>query len=176
MGFHEREAQAVQPEVMKTMTAPFDIKPYLSAGPLRFGMTPAEVAAQLGPPEISRRNMLRKLSESRGWIVTMYEKGSDRLAEVGFSRFFKNLTYGGMNIFKDPDQAVLKKLCNEDGKPYHTLGFIVLLRLGITLTGFHDGKEDQKACTVFAKGTWGIEKDELEPFKLSGTAKKPERK
>lgn len=153
------------------MANKFELLSHVGVGPLRFGMTPAEVAAQLGPPEISRRNMLKKLSESRGWIATMYEKDTDRLTEVGFSRFFENLTYSGMNIFKDPDQVVLKKLCNEDGKPYQAFGFIVLLNLGITLTGFHDGNEDQKACTVFAKGTWGIEKDELKPFKLSGTEK-----
>jgi len=150
----------------------FEILSHVGVGPLRFGMTPAEVAAQLGAPEISRRNMLKKLSESRGWIATMYEKDTDRLTEVGFSRFFENLTYSGLNIFKDPGQAVLKRLCDEDGKPYQTLGFIVLLNLGVTLTGFHDGNEDQKACTVFAKGTWGIEKDELKPFKPPGQKKR----
>ena len=56
-----------------------------------------------------------------------------------------------MNIFEDPDQTVLERLCDEDGKPCQTLGFIVLLNLGITLTGFHDGNEDQKACTVLRK-------------------------
>jgi hypothetical protein len=150
----------------------FEILPHVGVGPLRFGMTPAEVAAQLGPPEISRRNMLKKLNESRGWIAAMYEKDTDRLKEVGFSRFFENLTYSGMNIFKDPDQTVLKRLCDEDGNPCQTLGFIVLLNLGITLTGFHDGNEDQKACTVFSKGTWEIEKDELKPFKLPGQKKR----
>ena len=158
------------------MDGKFEILLHVGVGPLRFGMTPAEVAAQLGPPKISRRNMLKKLSESRGRIATMYEKDTDRLTEVGFSRFVENLTYRGMNIFKDPDQAVLKKLGNEDGKPYQVLGFIVLLNLGITLTGFHDENEDQKACTVFSKGIWGIEKDELKPFKLSGTEKTPKEK
>ena len=37
--------------------------------------------------------MLEKLRESRGWIATMVEKNTDRLIEVGFSRFFENLTY-----------------------------------------------------------------------------------
>ena len=150
----------------------FEILPLLGVGPLRFGMSPAEVAAQLGPPDISRRTMLKKLGESRGWIATMYEKETDRLTEVGFSRFVENLTYGGANIFKDPDRSVLQKLCKEDGEPYQAYGFVVLLNLGITLTGFHDGNEDQKACTVFARGTWGIEKDGLKPFKLSGAEKR----
>lgn len=147
----------------------FEIKPYLGVGPLQFGMTPQEVAAALGPPEASRRHFMKTLIEYRDWLVTMYEKDTDRLYEVGFGRFFETLTYQGTNIFKDPDPEVLRKLCAEDGQPYQALGFIVLLKLGMTLTGFHDGDEEKKACTVFAKGTWGVEKDELKPFSFEAT-------
>lgn len=151
------------------MSNEFEIKPFSGVGPLRFGMTPQEVATALGPPEASRRPFMNTLIEYRGWLTTMYEKDSDLLYEVGFSRFFETLTYKGTNIFKDPDQEVLRKLCTEDGQPYEALGFIVLLKLGMTLTGFHDGDEEKKTCSAFAKGTWGVEKDELKPFSFDAT-------
>jgi hypothetical protein len=51
MGLHEKKAETTQSEMNDNVPNHFDIKPYLGVGPLRFGMTPAEVAAQLGPPE-----------------------------------------------------------------------------------------------------------------------------
>jgi hypothetical protein len=44
------------------------------------------------------------------------------------------------------------------------LGFIVLLNLGITLTGFHDEATDERAVTVFTRDRWDSIKEKLKPF------------
>ena len=46
-------------------------------------------------------------------------------------------------------------------------GFIVLLNLGITLTGFHDDDIYQRAVTVFARGRWDGQLSDLKPFDLA---------
>jgi len=52
-----------------------------------------------------------------------------------------------------------EKLILKDGSPYEYVGFIIMLQLGMTLTGFHDADESQKAVTVFSPGRW----DQLKP-------------
>ncbi|EIJ45150.1 hypothetical protein GWL_45900 [Herbaspirillum sp. GW103] len=55
-------------------------------------------------------------------------------------------------------------MVNLDGNPYESVGFIVLLNLGITLTGFHDDDIYQRAVTVFTRGRWDDLLQKLKPF------------
>jgi hypothetical protein len=73
-------------------------------------------------------------------------------------------TIRGIDAFSDP--GALPKLCQIDGDPKEVLGFIVLLNLGIMMTGFHDRDEAQKAVTAFARGRWDILKSEMKPFQM----------
>ena len=45
------------------------------------------------------------------------------------------------------------------------VGFIVFLGLGLTLTGFHDGNDSQRAVTAFARGRWDHLRSKLRPFR-----------
>jgi hypothetical protein len=72
----------------------------------------------------------------------------------------------GVDVFSDP--GAFSKLCALDGDPREILGFIVLLNLGITMTGFHDGDEGQKAVTVFTRDRWNKFKPDMNPFSAWG--------
>lgn len=72
--------------------------------------------------------------------------------------------FEGKPLFDDP--SVWRDLVTADGDPREVLGFIVLPRLRLTLTGFHDGDESQLAVSAFEPGRWDILESEMRPFRL----------
>jgi len=46
----------------------------------------------------------------------------------------------------------------------HTVGYVVLLQLGLAMTGFHDGDLSQKAVTAFARGSWDTLRPKMKPY------------
>jgi hypothetical protein len=71
----------------------------------------------------------------------------------------------GIDVFKDTD--AFAKLIKEGRKPFEYMGFVILLDLGVTLTGFHDNDESQKALTAFARGRWDHLRDKFGEFHIS---------
>lgn len=59
-------------------------------------------------------------------------------------------TIDGIKVTWDLD--FLRRICDRDGSPIETYGFIVCHNLGIAVTGIHDNDESQLAITVFSKG------------------------
>lgn len=141
----------------------FDIEPFIGVGKLQFGMSSRQVANAIGNPDSSRKTFLGEVKEYRreNGLVTTYTKDTNDLIEIGFSSNISELQYKGRQLFVEPALNIFDELVREDGSPYETVGFIVLLKLGMTITGFHDGAEEQKAITVFTQGRWDVEKDEL---------------
>ncbi len=144
----------------------FDIKPYIGVGSLKFKMRPDEVVGILGKPDDVDEENGEELREYRvdNGLQTVYSSNVEELVEIGFSSNIIGLSYNGIELFRRSSADVLDFLIAEDKSPYALLGYIVLLSLGVTLTGFHDADEDQKAVTVFTKGRWNSMKDKLTPF------------
>ncbi len=137
------------------------IIPYEAVGQIRFGMSLDEVLEALGKPDITSKNRGGETTLNyRTQLVTI---GSAGMAEVGILPQLP-VTIHGISIFSDPD--AFPKLCQIDGDAKEDLGFIVLLNLGITMTGFHDFDESQKAITAFARGRWDDMRSELRDFDL----------
>lgn len=65
----------------------FTIAPFIGAIPLRFGMTPADLTALLGPPSWSFRNPAGILVEERAdFHVNVGYSASDELNEAVFAK------------------------------------------------------------------------------------------
>ena len=62
--------------------------------------------------------------------------------------------------------SVWRELVGTDGDARLVLGFIVLPRLGLTLTGFHDRDIGQLAVTSFERGRWSSLEGQMKPFEL----------
>ena len=60
----------------------------------------------------------------------------------------------------------LSQLLKEDSCPYEYVGFVVLLDVGITLTGFHDGDVSQRAVTAFRQGRWDHLKNKFKRLRI----------
>lgn len=133
----------------------FEIVSYQSAGPLRFGMNPEEVATVVGHPQSISNDPDGELGYEFGKFIARIAP-TQGLVEVGFAPVVP-VFLGGLDIFSTP--GAFKELVQKDGLPFEFVGFIILLNLGITLTGFHDEEPSDRAVTAFAKGRW----DHLRP-------------
>lgn len=148
------------------MSELFEIDPYVGVGKLKFGMTQDEVAQILETPddvEIDSEEEIREYRNDNG-LQTVYSKRDKRLVEIGFSSNIETLTFNNTPLFTKNPFDVFRILVVADKQPYELLGFIVLLNLGITLTGFHDKAADERAVTVFTRGRWDSMKERLKPF------------
>jgi hypothetical protein len=127
----------------------FVIESYVSAGPLKFGMSHAELIATIGEPAVQEKSRL-------GDVIARYDGFGATISAAGVVEVYflptTDVTLSSVEIYSD--DRTFDKLCALDGAPKELLGFIVLLELGVTLTGFHDQDQSQKAITAFARGRW----------------------
>lgn len=135
------------------------LEPYTAVGPVKFGMSLGRVRNLLGEPSILTKNR-------RGDLVLRYAGlhvtvSVERVVEVEVLPETP-LSLAGVDVFGDP--SALKALCGLDGDAQHCLGAIILMNLGISLTGFHDGNESQKSVTAFARGRFDILKSKMMRF------------
>lgn len=129
----------------------FPVEPYQNAGPYHFDMNEAAVLA-LGQAPLRKTKNPRKESE---WDFGPYSIrfGADDglLCDIGFSKQC-TVTLDNIDIFSHAD--ALERILQKDGNVYEFYGFLIFFDLGITLTGFHDRNESDKAMTVFRRGHW----------------------
>ncbi|WP_333682215.1 hypothetical protein [Dyella sp.] len=148
----------------------FEIVPYISVGPIRFGMSPKEVDAILGKPKVvTRSRYSRELVHYYGNAVRVsFTVDGNKVVEVGL-RDEVDVSIEGIALFPFSSNRYMDAL-KLDGSPYETVGFVVLVNLGVTLGGFHDNDESQRAITAFAKGRWDKSMSDLKPFPLLPSA------
>jgi hypothetical protein len=152
----------------------FELFPYVGVGPLKFGMSPAQVERLLGAPDKYCLDDDGDREEHRGYTTIGYSKNGDyKLNHIGFDREMVGLRYGDLKIFSEPydmlqQHHVLRTLCAEDGAPRFSLGFVILFNLGFAMTGFQDKEEDDLTFVAFPKGGWDFVLDypETKPFKF----------
>lgn len=136
-----------------------NIDPYTSVGPIKFGMSELDVRAALGEPaSISKDRRDNDVMRYEGIKVTVAPHGVTEVALLPTVP----VTLRGIKIFSS--SSAFTDLCELDGDPQIVVGFVVLLNLGIALTGFHDQDESQKAVTVFERGRWDVLRDQMAPL------------
>jgi hypothetical protein len=129
--------------------ASFELLPYVGAGPLRFGMLPDEVASLLGEPTLVRKNRSGERDERRDLLAITFDKDLLGIAEIEFYKEAR-VTFRESSVFEQEEEAY-RTLLLADGEPFESLGTVVLMKLGITLSA---PKEEHKTITVFSKGRW----------------------
>jgi hypothetical protein len=151
------------------MAAEFDLKIYIGAGLLRFGMTRKQVEDVLSPPDKTKRTTFRNETQEfrrDNGLQTVYSAAEDTLVEISFYGN-QSVAFEAMDVFQTPGTEVIRRLSEADGKPLETVGILVFLNLGIAMTGFlQEDEPGQKSISVFAKGRWDSEIEDLKPFKM----------
>lgn len=143
------------------MDQPFEIISYVGAKPLLFGMNQGQVEAIIGPPQNMTTNGFGEPDASYQSFSIRYSKQNKTLVEIGFSPT-AIVTIRGINPFTQ--ESAFRDLVRQDSSPYEYVGFIILLDLGITLTGFHDRDPSQLAITAFARGRLDDMKSQFKRF------------
>ncbi len=136
-----------------------EIYPAQGLGNLKFGMTISESQIALGQ-ELDRT--------VRDDVTELYFENylnlafrNDGLYRIGATRYSKGITYKGIDIFAAEPSSVLKAMEAESGEAFEMYGFIVFLKLGLSLTGFHDDDAENKAVTISVLEEWQSLRDEL---------------
>jgi len=151
------------------MNSKFEIYPLIGVGDIKFGMTSDQVADLIGLSDdydIDESNSERREYRRDNGFQAVYSARTKKLVEMGFSSNILELSFNDIYVFSKPEADVVKQLIIIDQNPYILFGFIVLNKLGLTLTGFHDGNKNQKAVTVFSEGRWDSMKTFFKPFSL----------
>ncbi|MCW4463814.1 hypothetical protein OK349_19080 [Sphingomonas sp. BT-65] len=124
-------------------------------------MSQDEVITSMGDPQrITKSRNGHPILWYDGFNVMMEDEA---LVEVGFDPK-ASVSICDIDPFSSSD--AFAKLCKLDGNPCEVLGTIVLRDLGVSLGGFHDNDESQKAITAFAHGRWDILEAKMKPFPL----------
>lgn len=142
----------------------FEFIPHISVGPLIFGMTADNLDAILGTP--TRVSKLRHmLGESRtyGCIQTGLDEHG-KLNHVGLRQDFSgSVFYDGIDMLRGPH--VLESLISLDKQPYLWVGSVMLMNLGLSLTGFHEKDDAGKAINFFPQGRYDKFVEKFQPYK-----------
>jgi hypothetical protein len=147
----------------------YEIKSYMGAGRLVFGMSPKQVHELLGKPRFSRSDpgRLREIYRICPALTFVGTDGELKLVEIGFAGAAGEVIYGGANLFAGEHMAVVQRLCGEDPNPRQVVGMLVFPKLGISLTGFHTGPKESLTVAAFAPGRWDAQLARSKPFKVS---------
>lgn len=124
-------------------------------------MSPSEAIEQLGPSPSAGTNRSGEavFRYSTMWLTF----DAEGLAEV------QVLPEGSPRIRKLNSLSLtdLVHLVDEDGDAQQVLGCVVLLNLGVSITGVHDADESQLSCSAFRRGRWDRLREEMTPIDLS---------
>jgi hypothetical protein len=145
------------------MTTDFTLVPYVGALPVRFDMNPSEVAIVLGAPARITTGLVGQRSEDRGPVSIRYTLDDIKVNEVSLGTDSR-LWFHEQNLMEVPDLVGFLML--HDSEPFEDLGFLLFFELGLAITGFHDGDDDDRAITAFRRGAWDEFKAEAQPFSL----------
>jgi hypothetical protein len=130
-------------------------------------MLPSEVARIIGPHDAQTTNYLGELIEYRCGrsLITTYSS-AEGLVEVGVDPGVGKAAIDGVSLFVGRPADVLQELAQRDGEPMELAGFVVLLKLGISLSGFQDASSSDLAVTAFVWGRWDSQLPKMKPFTL----------
>lgn len=126
--------------------------PYTGALPLRFGMTRADVQVVMGTSPHPR---LSRATRDHYDCVGVNYDGDGLAAEFCLFPERMRVVFNGVVLLGDgcvPNPV--PSLLVHDPEPVESLGFLIFPRLGVNVTGFHDGDESQLAFNVFRRGFW----------------------
>ena len=120
-----------------------------------------EIEAKLGAPLSVRKSRQKELREYSGERRVTYSS-EGRAIELGFSPPGR-LVFEGHNLLEGDDPVAT--LMAYDENPMRLFQFVVFLKIGIAIAGFHTGVESEKSIFVFAEGHWDKYVPDMTPFR-----------
>ncbi len=131
----------------------WEIIPFIGMGPIRFGISPAEVTAIIGPPE-STDDDDGYLSEYRAVELPIVSYEKNVVTEIEAFYDVENVTFRGRRIFDEPGLAIIQFLEQENGGARMNVGTVLFKDIGITAGRLDEGTRGDHSVTAFAQGLW----------------------
>ncbi|MRW94193.1 hypothetical protein GJ699_29890 [Duganella sp. FT80W] len=138
------------------------INSYKNVNGLAFGSSEAEAISIFGLPirQAINREQEKELCFSDHTL--RFDAKSGELREVSLLPQCSGAVNGKPVSW---DEGFFDWLKTQDGDLKEVLGFVLSLKLGIALSGFHDNDESQKAIHAFRYGDWDMFKNRMHPLK-----------
>lgn len=129
------------------------IEPYVGVGPIRFGMSPAQVAEVLGQPVVENKRVRGSLAfyemPAKKLPVVIFE--SRKVALIDFTHFAKKLRLGDIYLFKEKRQPIIDKLIERSTCVFENFEGYDFLDFGVSLSNARNFR-DQKNIGAYRRG------------------------
>jgi hypothetical protein len=124
-------------------------------GPIGFGMTPDEVAADAGAPDRPRRGLRPgSFSEFRGTTAPIVRYSENRVREIEAFYDLESVSFRGIDLFQSDGLEVLRRLEELNGDAKLSVGIVLFDKLGLTTGRLDEGPRTGHSVTAFKSGTW----------------------
>ena len=134
------------------------IDSFSGIGPIKFGMTPEDVATHIGAPDRSRRGLRPDtFSEHRGTKAPIVRYRGNRVREIEAFYDIGVVMFRGISVFETNGLnglKVLRALEELNGGAAISVGIILFEKLGLTAGRLDEGPPTGHSVTAFASGTW----------------------
>ena len=144
----------------------WEITPLVGLGPLKFGMSPKEVARieGLGPVTDSHTAYDNSLNEFRTMDVPVCNYVDGLLAAVDTNHLVENVKLDGIDVYQTSPERLVKMLERLNRGAKIGLGSILFNEIGINISGFYLEEE----AKFFDPGTGDIDERGLGMFRKGG--------
>lgn len=141
----------------------WEIVSFEGMGPIKFGMTPEEVAAVVGAPGRSRRGLRPgSFNEFRGTTAPIVRYNENRVREIEAFYDLESVSFSGINLFQSDGLEVLRRLEELNGDAKLSVGIVLFDKLGLTTGRLDEGPRTGHSVTAFKSGTWDGKLSEFE--------------
>lgn len=164
------------------MMSDWTIEPYVGAGPLKFGMSPAEVAEILGPPESTSkisasfalagqddmaeefkdRTTEVRIGADKKTILPKLDYVREKLVSIDVGPATKELELNGTKLFKLKPKERIEHLIESSGTVFQSFNGYIFLDYGLNMASAENARSNPTIC-VFATGEFdSLIKDDIE--------------
>lgn len=144
------------------------IESFEGMGPIRFGMTPGDVAAVVGAPDRSRKGLRPgTFKELRGIEVPIVRYTDNRVTEIEAFYELQSVTFQKISVFQTSGAQVLRQLEELNGGAMISVGIVLFNNLGLTAGRLDDESRTGHSITAFKAGIWNDKIADFENFSFS---------
>lgn len=140
----------------------WEIRSFVGLGPITFGMTPEQVATNIGPPRLSDEDD-EDVEEHRSIDspIVRYEGGE--VSEIEAFYDVPNVRLGQLHIFAQDGRSVLQELERRNGGAMIDVGIVMFDKLGMTCGRLDEGSRGDHSITAFREGLWDDQMGDFKP-------------
>jgi len=138
-----------------------NIMSYRGLDGLPFGATPDLFTTTLGLPRLQRKNRSGETVQHFNGFMICFESRTNQFRECTFV-YETPVHLNGVAV--NWSTAGLLGLCMQDSNPMQCGGVVVLMSLGIAISGIADDDLSERSLSAFRSGEWDIFNERLEQF------------